>query len=138
MKFEYKVIPAPKKGKRGKGVRGAEGKFANALMLVMNELGAEGWEYLRTDTLPSEVRTGLTGRTTVFQNMLVFRRSSLSVAVVAGEAEAPITPETIQAAHARALPSPDQAQILPDNVTALETGEARPSDQRNPRELAAE
>lgn len=73
-RFEYKVIPAPKKGKRGKGVRGSEGKFANALQNIMNTHGADGWEYIRTDTLPSEERTGLTGRTTVFQNMLVFRR----------------------------------------------------------------
>lgn len=73
-RFEYKVIPAPKKGKRGKGVRGSEGKFANALQNIMNDHGADGWEYIRTDTLPSEERTGLTGRTTVFQNMLVFRR----------------------------------------------------------------
>ncbi len=34
------------------------------------------WEYLRTDTLPSEERSGLTGKTTVFHNMLVFRRAA--------------------------------------------------------------
>lgn len=73
-RYEYKVVPAPKKGRRGKGVKGPEGRFANALESVMNELGAEGWEYQRTDTLPAEERQGLTGRTTVFQNMLVFRR----------------------------------------------------------------
>lgn len=73
-RYEYKVVPAPKKGRRGKGVKGPEGRFANALETVMNELGAEGWEYQRTDTLPAEERQGLTGRTTVFQNMLVFRR----------------------------------------------------------------
>jgi hypothetical protein len=75
MKFEYKVIPAPVKGKRGKGVKGSQGRFANALELTMNELAAEGWEYQRADTLPSEERVGLTGRTTTFQNMLVFRRA---------------------------------------------------------------
>ena len=74
-RYEYKVVPAPKKGRRGKGVKGPEGRFANALEIVMNELGAEGWEYQRTDTLPADERQGLTGRTTVFQNMLVFRRA---------------------------------------------------------------
>lgn len=73
-RYEYKVVPAPKKGQRGKGVRGTEGKFANALQLLMNEYGADGWQYQRTDTLPCEERTGLTGRTTTYQNMLVFRR----------------------------------------------------------------
>lgn len=76
MRFEYKVIPAPKKGRKARGVRGTEKRFANALELAMNELAAEGWEYQRTDTLPCEERQGLTGRTTSFQNMLVFRRAA--------------------------------------------------------------
>lgn len=75
MTFEYKVVPAPKKGKKAKGVRSSEARFANALQSVMNEMGADGWEYQRTDTLPCEERQGLTGRTTTFQNMLVFRRN---------------------------------------------------------------
>ena len=41
----------------------------------MNALGAEGWEYQRSETLPSEERSGLTRRVTTFQNMLVFRRA---------------------------------------------------------------
>jgi len=73
--FEYKVVPAPKRGLKGKGVKGNEGRFANALEAVMNDFGKLGWEYIRTDTLPSEEREGLMGRTTVFQNMLVFRRA---------------------------------------------------------------
>lgn len=73
-RFEYKVIPAPRKAGKIKGVRGTENKFAAELARLMNELGADGWEYLRADTLPVEERQGLTGRTTTFQNMLVFRR----------------------------------------------------------------
>ena len=73
-KYEYKVVPAPKKGQRGKGLRSTESRFANALQVVMNEHGAEGWEYQRTDTLPCEERSGLTGKTNAFQNMLIFRR----------------------------------------------------------------
>jgi len=72
--FEYKVVPAPVRGLKAKGVKGTQARFANALQTVMNELGAEGWEYQRTDTLPVEERQGLTGKTTSFQNMLVFRR----------------------------------------------------------------
>jgi hypothetical protein len=90
-RYEYKVVPAPKKGRRGKGVKGPEGRFANALETVMNELGAEGWEYQRTDTLPAEERQGLTGRTTVFQNMLVFRRTL-------GTAEEAFEPKLIERA----------------------------------------
>ncbi|MEM9523951.1 MAG: DUF4177 domain-containing protein [Pseudomonadota bacterium] len=73
-RFEYKVVPAPRKGVPGKGVRGKTAKYANALSTIMNELGAEGWDYVRADTLPFEERSGLTSRTVTYQNMLVFRR----------------------------------------------------------------
>lgn len=74
MMYEYTVVPAPKKGLKAKGVKSNEDRFAFALQSTMNELGAQGWEYLRTDTLPTEERQGLTGRTTTYQNMMVFKR----------------------------------------------------------------
>ena len=73
--FEYRVMPAPMRGLKARGVKGTPARFANALQTVMNDLGVEGWEYERTDTLPVEERQGLTGKTTTFQNMLVFRRT---------------------------------------------------------------
>lgn len=75
-RFEYRVVPAPKSGLKAKGVRSNEDRFAHALESLMNELGAQGWDYVRADTLPAEERQGLTGRTTVYQNMLVFRRET--------------------------------------------------------------
>ena len=74
-RFEYKVIPAPKRGEKARGVKTTEDRFAHALTSLMNELGAEGWDYVRADTLPCEERVGLTGTKTTFQNMLVFRRT---------------------------------------------------------------
>jgi len=73
-RYEFKVVPAPKRGVSGKGVRGKEAKFANALSVTMNQMGSDGWDYVRTDTLPFEERTGLTSHKTSYQNMLVFRR----------------------------------------------------------------
>ena len=73
-KFEYRVVPAPKQGLKAKGVRSNEERFAHALEVMMNDLGAQGWDYVRADILPAEERQGLTGRVTVYQNMLVFRR----------------------------------------------------------------
>jgi len=73
-KFEYKVLPAPKKPGKIKGLKRGEDKFAASLTALMNELGAEGWEFQRSDTLPVESRSGLTNRTTTFHTMLVFRR----------------------------------------------------------------
>ncbi len=75
MRYEYKVCPAPSKGRKGSGVKGPQARFARGLELMMNELGAEGWEYQRSDILPSEERQGLTSSQTVYRSVLVFRRA---------------------------------------------------------------
>jgi hypothetical protein len=72
---EYRVVPAPRRGIKARGARTAEERFAAALSELMNALGAEGWDYVRSDVLPCEERQGLTGRTTVYHTMLVFRRA---------------------------------------------------------------
>jgi len=73
--YEYKVIPAPNRSKRVKGVKGTAGRFAAVLTQAMNDLAAEGWEYLRSDSLPLEEKQGLLkGRIETYQTMLVFRR----------------------------------------------------------------
>ncbi|MGJ8545000.1 MAG: hypothetical protein ACSHWZ_06120 [Sulfitobacter sp.] len=95
-RYEYKVVPAPQKGLKGKGVKGAEARFSFALQELMNGLSGYGWEYLRAETLPSVERSGLTGSTTEWRNVLVFRRPRT------GEAEA-FAPEL--------LPAPDPAEL---------------------------
>lgn len=102
--FEYRVLPAPSKGLKAKGVKTTEARFAHALMQIMNEMGREGWEYQRTDTLPCEERVGFTGRTTKFQNMLVFRR-----ALAAAEATRPVPPARVEA---EAPPQPAARRIF--------------------------
>lgn len=73
-RYEYKVVPAPAKGLKGKGVKGAEARFSHGLQELMNGLAGYGWEYQRAETLPSIERVGLTGSTTEWRNVLVFRR----------------------------------------------------------------
>ncbi len=73
--FEYRVVPAPRRGEKTRAARTTPDRFAHALTSLMNDLARDGWEYLRADTLPCEERVGLTGRTTTFQNMLIFRRT---------------------------------------------------------------
>ena len=73
-RFEFKVIPAPKRGEKARGVKTTEDRFALALTNLMNQMGAEGWDYVRADSLPCEERSGFTSTKTTFQNMLVFRR----------------------------------------------------------------
>ncbi len=71
--YEYKVVPAPEKARKVRGLKGPA-LFAHALEDLMNEFGAEGWSYLRAETLPQEERAGLTSRTTTYRNLLVFQR----------------------------------------------------------------
>lgn len=73
-RYTYKVIPAPAKGRKAQGVKGAEARFAYGLEEAINEMAAQGWEYLRADILPSEERQGLTSTATVYRSVLVFRR----------------------------------------------------------------
>ncbi|WP_203531154.1 DUF4177 domain-containing protein [Pseudoroseicyclus tamaricis] len=101
--YEYRVVPAPKKGTKSKGVKSPEARFAHVLEATMNELGAEGWEYLRTDTLPSEERSGLAGKTVVYQNLLVFRRP------LAETAAEPAPAQPAPAETTAALPAPEPA-----------------------------
>lgn len=73
--FEYKVVPAPVKGIKAKGVKTPEARFALAVEQAINALPAEGWDYQRSDVLPSEERVGLTGSETHWRTLLVFRRA---------------------------------------------------------------
>jgi len=109
MVTEYKVLPAPTRGLKAKGVKTPEGRFANALEAKMNEMAAEGWEYLRTDTLPSEQREGLMSKTTVYQNVMVFSRAVIDASVEDDTAMDTLVPATepVQAAPAVAAPPVD-------------------------------
>lgn len=73
--FEYKVMPAPRRGTRVKGAKGPTGRFANAMETTLNELAADGWEYIRAESLPVDERHGITMRKVeTYQNVLIFRR----------------------------------------------------------------
>ena len=76
--YEYKVIPAPAKGTKAKGLKTPESRFAHTVESLLNTMGAEGWEFQRAELLPSEERSGLTGSATNWRNLLVFRREITS------------------------------------------------------------
>lgn len=78
MRFEYKIIPAPTRAAKVRGLKSQPDRFAHTLSEALNALAAEGWEYLRADTLPCEERKGLRGAATVFHTMLVLRRPVLA------------------------------------------------------------
>lgn len=103
-RYEYKVVPAPRRGEKVKGAKTVEDRFAVALARVMNEQGAEGWEYLRADTLPCEERVGLTGKATHFHHMLVFRRALAPGAAAQTAATTPVLVAEAPAGTPPALP----------------------------------
>ena len=123
--WEYKVVPAPTKGRKGKGVKGAEGRFAFARESLMNEMAAEGWAFQRAETLPSVERAGLTGTTTEWRNVMVFRRAVNAAmddfepellpapAAVPLAKEPPVTAKTAQ--DDAFEPGEGAKQMLPDN-----------------------
>jgi hypothetical protein len=103
--FEYKVLPAPTKGKRNRGSKGSAGRLAFAVQEMINDLALSGWEYQRSDTLPIQERSGLTGRVTVYHNMLVFRRP------------------LVEAPHEQPLAAPSTSEP-DDNVFETETSDS--------------
>jgi hypothetical protein len=153
-RYEYKVVAAPHKGVKAKGVRTPEGRFANAIELRLNELAAEGWEFLRAELLPSEERSGLTGSTTNWRNLLVFRREVAVADAAAADVPARATaaapepkpepaPEAAKQekevpAGLRPLPGPRSPQLTedeegddPDGLTGLSTALKLRARQKN-------
>ncbi|SFS72094.1 protein of unknown function [Sulfitobacter marinus] len=113
-RYEYKVVPAPKKGLKSKDIKGAEARFSHALEVQMNSLASEGWEYQRAETLPSTERAGLTGTTQAWRNMLVFRRPN------AGDTSA-FNPEL--------LPAPQDDAPAQDGPTGDDKSDAESAEQ---------
>ena len=112
-RYEYKLVPAPEKASKHKGLKGAA-NFAATLEDILNELGAEGWHYLRADTLPQEERSGLTSKVMTYRNLLVFQREL-------PEVEAAPAPEpTQEPALEEAEDEPSLANLFADPDEAPE------------------
>jgi hypothetical protein len=128
-RYEYKVVPAPQKGLKAKGVRSAEARFSNALETLMNEMAEDGWDYQRAETLPSIERSGLASTTTEWRNVLVFRR----LRETAAEAFAP----ELLAPPQELSDQPDPASIaeadqIPETQETAPQKEVEPTAQTSP------
>lgn len=138
-RYEFQVVPAPRRGEKARGARSAEERFALALTRLMNHMGGEGWDYVRADTLPCDERSGLRGVKTTYQNMLVFRRPLAATEreaddgpalsrsrAAAGRPNGPM-PASLSASRSEPLPGP-QAGPLPDPpLSAPAPAEALPA-----------
>lgn len=141
--YEYTVIPAPMRGEKVRGARTPSERFAPALAAALNGMAAQGWEYVRAETLPSEERSGLTSRTTVWHNLLVFRRpvaSAGSGAAAAaagpsatGEADAPAADRLAEADGAPVTEPPAESPADPSTSPTTAAGPAFQPMRAGPR-----
>ena len=76
--YDYKVIPAPRRAKRIKGVSGAEELFALTLTEAINEVARQGWEYVARRAAAGRGAARLVRARAVAeeQTVLVFRRAA--------------------------------------------------------------
>ncbi|WP_415184758.1 DUF4177 domain-containing protein [Phaeovulum sp.] len=118
--YEYRVIPAPNRGEKERGLKTGADRFAHTLTQLMNQQARDGWEYLRADTLPTEERSGLTSKNTVYHNLLVFRRPLSPEAAALAEADE-------EAANAPQSPAaPRRLSARSDEGIAPRLGPAEP------------
>jgi hypothetical protein len=123
--YDYKVIPAPRKVKRMKGVSGADELFAHTLTDAINEVARQGWEYVRAERLPAEAPRGwLRPAQAEEQAVLVFRRPRESLgprlaSLPEGAAALPPEPEP-----PRPVPAAERAAV---DRMALRFRRAEPS-----------
>ena len=139
MRYEYKILPAPTKGQKAKGLKAPEARFANTLEECLNEQAAEGWEYQRAETLPSQERSGLTSTTTEWRNVLVFRRLASANSqpedgdLLPPAAATPALSATIEGDET-ALQADAPASIMPDDdaPTKVEPAKEEPAKLATP------
>ena len=115
-RWEYKVVAAPTKGIKAKGVKSPEDRFALAVETAINAMAADGWHYHRTDMLPATERAGLTGSATQWRNLLVFKRP----------VEAGATPQVIDVMEPPVLPEKDEPPLTAPPKPDTEADEDTP------------
>lgn len=96
--YEYKVVPAPMRTGKIKGLKTTAERFAHLLSERINAEAAGGWRFLRTESLACEERKGLTGTNRTTQTVMVFARALGQTRPDAGAALAAV--QEGRAAHA--------------------------------------
>ncbi len=106
-RFEYKVVPAPMRVEKAKGANTLEEKFAQTLAGALNAEGAEGWEFVRSETMAAEDKRMLRKSAVAEVTVLIYRRLKS-----AGQSQSQHPGPTLSR-PAAALAEPDGARIPP-------------------------
>jgi hypothetical protein len=132
MSYEYRVVPAPKRLKRRKGVSSTTELFAATLAECINAEAAEGWEYVRAESLAAEEPAGWFRRAGVVEEtMLIFRRRRMAPHVESGEPRETAEGPRRHALLARRGPAPQERQRAEPRA-ATEAHAPRPADAAPP------
>ncbi|RJL05209.1 DUF4177 domain-containing protein [Paracoccus siganidrum] len=122
MAFEYTVIAAPDRGEKSRSAKTPADRYALALAAELNRMAGDGWDYVRAETLPSEERSGLTGRATIYHNVLVFRRAK-PAADIRSEGIAR-RPQPEYPASATPMRDPEPTPRLPESAAPMKSDHA--------------
>ncbi len=71
---EYKVVPAPLRAEKSRGLKTTADRFANTLAERINAEAAGGWQFVRTETLPCEERRRWGANRATTQVVMIFAR----------------------------------------------------------------
>ncbi len=137
MSLEYKCIAAPEEAKR-RGCKRSE-RLALNMQDIINDQAAEGWQYLRTDTVPIRERRGFFGGTdTISRSVMVFCRALASnsdqveLSAPGGESARPSLAPSVSEPHGPP-PSASQSQLVATrSPDAVQSGD-RSGEQEFPR-----
>lgn len=104
MGYDYKSLPAPRQISKVAGAKTPQEKCARLLENLLNAQAADGWDYMGSETLTCEYRTGLLRRREISaQTVLVFRRAKTAARPAPSISAQTAAPPPAPAA--RALPS---------------------------------
>lgn len=74
-RFEYKLVATPCESEKYQGLTKADDAFAQTLGDGMNELGREGWQFMRTESVTEKRRGLFFIKKQRERNYMVYRRA---------------------------------------------------------------
>ena len=95
-KFEYKLVKTPAKRTRYTGLSKSDDPFAITLMDAMNQIGSDGWQFVRQEIM-TETRRKFLGRKNIEHVYMVYRRPLRANGASVDMAVAPRRVKTTQA-----------------------------------------
>ena len=131
--YDYRAIPAPTKGEKIQGMKAPEARFAQTIETLLNAQAAEGWEYMRSDVLPSDERAGLTSTQTIHRALLIFRRAKATPHDAADE----VIHAAQTAAEAAAQPQRREPSLVSSTPPRVEPARGDPAPVPSPPEEPA-